>query len=137
MEALLPNDRITRHTLNFQDLYQAALRTQLEQGCQAGIESAKGLGIEPLAAGLPILDLAKLHEKALVMDLLPSYPAGRRSSPIKQTGMFFAAANLQLSVEISQRRKAEGFLKRICDSSHQVRLGNRVNAIYGFVIDGI
>jgi signal transduction histidine kinase len=146
VEALRTNDPMTRHTLNFQHLYQKALRTHLEQGRRAGIESAKGLGIQALAAGLPTLDLAKLHEKTLIMDLLPSYPVGRRSSLIKQAGTFFAAAtapvskadyntkealrvkkiigalsdrtvelasaNLQLSAEISNRRKAEGSLKR-------------------------
>ena len=137
---------MTRNTLDFQHLYQTALRTHLEQGRRAGIESAKGLGIQALAAGLPTLDLAKLHEKTLVMDLLPSYPVGIRSSLIKQAGTFFAAAiapisksdfntkealrvkkiigtlsdrtvelasvNLQLSAEISQRRKAERSLIR-------------------------
>jgi signal transduction histidine kinase len=135
-----------RHSLNFEHLYQKALRTHLEQGRRAGIESAKGLGIQALAAGLPTLDLAKLHERTLVMDLLPSYPARKRPSIIKQAGTFFAAAiapiskseynaqealrvkkiigtlsdrtvelaaaNLQLTVEISHRRKAEGSLKR-------------------------
>lgn len=146
LEALRPNDPMTRQTLSFQQLYQTALRTHLEQGCRAGIESAKGLGIQSLAAGLPTLDLAKLHEKTLVMDLLPGYPARKRTSIIKQAGTFFAAAiapisesdynaqealrmkkiigtlsdrtvelaaaNLQLTEEISHRRKAEGSLKR-------------------------
>jgi signal transduction histidine kinase len=83
---------MTRNTLNFHHLYQTSLQTYLDQGRRAGIESAKGLGIQALAAGLLTLDLAKLHEKTLVMDLLPSYPAGRRSSLIKQAGTFFAAA---------------------------------------------
>jgi signal transduction histidine kinase len=92
------------------------------------------------------LDLAKLHEKSLVMYLLPDYPTTRWPALIKQAGTFFAAAiapisksdynaqealrvkkiigtlsdrtvelaaaNLQLSAEISHRRKAEGSLKK-------------------------
>lgn len=140
-------------SLNFQHRYQKALGTHLEQGHQVGLASAKGLGRQGIAVGLPTLDLAKLHEKTLAMDLLPSYPAGKRSSLIKQAGMFFAAAiapipnagydareelrvekitgtlsdrtvklaaaNLQLGVEISHRRKAERSLKR--SESHYLK----------------
>jgi signal transduction histidine kinase len=81
-----------RRPLNFALLYREALRTHLEQGRQAGLESASGLGIQALAAGLMTLDLAKLHEKTLVLDLLPSCPASKRKALIKQAGVFFAAA---------------------------------------------
>ncbi len=135
-----------RNVLNFQHLYQKALLTYLEQGMRAGIDSAKGLGIQSLAAGFPILDLAKLHERSLIMDILPNFPAPQWPALIKQAGTFFAAAiapisksdfnakealrvkkiietlsdrtvelaasNLQLSAEISHRRKAEESLKK-------------------------
>lgn len=127
--------------------YQAALRAHLKQGQQAGLESARGLGSQALAAGLQTLDLAKLHEQTLVADLLPRCPAGRRAALIKQAGIFFAvaitpiekthrtareaavqtkkfiealsqrtvelaASNLELSMEIIQRKTVEAALKK-------------------------
>lgn len=81
-----------RRPTNFPLLYQKALRAHLEQGRKAGLEPAKGLGRQASEAGLQTLDLAKLHEKTLIMDLLPAYPAGKQDAIIKQAGLFFAAA---------------------------------------------
>jgi signal transduction histidine kinase len=81
-----------RRPLNFPLLYQKALRAHLELGPKADPESASGLGIQASKAGLKTLDLAKLHEKTLVMDLLPAYPAAKQNTIIKQAGLFFAAA---------------------------------------------
>src|SRR5437868_12227804 len=72
--------------------YQAALRTHLRQGRQAGLGSARGLGSQALAAGLQTLDLAKLHEQTLVTEVLKGCPAAKRAAIIKQAGIFFAVA---------------------------------------------
>ena len=45
-----------------------------------------------MAAGLPMLELAKLHEQFLVSELLPGCPTGKRAALIKRSGQFFAAA---------------------------------------------
>jgi signal transduction histidine kinase len=93
------------------------------------------------------LDLAKLHEQTLILELLPRYPAGKRIALIKQAGIFFAmaiipiekthrsaredtaqlkkfietlsqrtvelaASNLELSVEVTQRKAAEEALRK-------------------------
>ena len=81
-----------RQPTNFPLLYQETLRAHLEQGRKAGLEAARGLGRRASKAGLQTLDLAKLHEKTLVMDVLPAYPAGKQNAIIKQAGLFFAAA---------------------------------------------
>jgi two-component system sensor histidine kinase DegS len=52
----------------------------------------RGLGSEILADGLPMLELAKLHEQFLISELLPGYPAKKRAALIKRAGKFFAAA---------------------------------------------
>jgi len=72
--------------------YQKALRAHLLKGRGAGLESARGLGSQALAAGLQTLDLAKLHEYTLVTQVLPRHPAGKRPALIKRAGVFFAAA---------------------------------------------
>ena len=133
--------------LNFSRRYQAALQTHLKQGRHAGLEPARGLGDRALAAGLQTLDLAKLHEQILITEVLPRCPARKRSTLIKQAGIFFAlaitpiekthrsaraaavqlkkfvetlsqrtvelaASNLELSLEIAQRKVAEAALKK-------------------------
>jgi signal transduction histidine kinase len=136
-----------RKLLNLSERYRAALQAHLERNKQAGLESARGLGDQALAAGLQTLDLAKLHEQILVTEVLPACPVGKRSALIKQAGIFFAvaitpiekthrsareaavqlkkfietlsqrtvelaASNLELSLEITQRKAAEEALKK-------------------------
>ena len=72
--------------------YQAALRTHLDADDREGLEAVRALGSEILAAGVPMLELAKLHEKFLVSELLPDYPVGKRAALIERAGKFFAAA---------------------------------------------
>jgi signal transduction histidine kinase len=136
-----------RRFLKLSQRYRTALRAHLKQGRHAGLESARGLGGQALAAGFQTLDLAKLHEQILITEILPGSPAGKRSALIKQAGIFFAvaitpiekihrsaqeaaahlkkfiemlsqrtvelaAANLELSLEIGQRKVAEEALKK-------------------------
>jgi len=136
-----------RKLVNLSRRYQRALRSHLGQGPQASLASARGLGIQILAAGLQTLELAKLHEHTLLEQVLPGRPAARRAALIKQAGIFFAvaitpmaetdrstqaatthlkkfvaalsqrtvelaASNLELSMEIAQRKMAEAALKK-------------------------
>ena len=52
-----------RKFLKLSRQYLAALRAHLKQGRHAGLDSARGLGGQALAAGFQTLDLAKLHEQ--------------------------------------------------------------------------
>ena len=72
--------------------YQAALRTHLSADDRESLAAVRGLGGEILAAGMPMLELAKLHEQFLISELLPGYPAGKRAALIRRAGKFFAAA---------------------------------------------
>jgi signal transduction histidine kinase len=72
--------------------YQAALRTHLKQGPQAGLQSAQGLGRRAMALGLETLDLARFHEQALITLVLPGYSAGTRERMVRRAGKFFAEA---------------------------------------------
>lgn len=101
-----------RRPIHFPLLYKEALRAHLEQGRKAGLESAQGLGSQALAAGMLTLDLAKLHEKTLVMDLLPGYPAAKRTAVIRQAGSFFAAAIAPIK-ETNGTAKEAARLKKI------------------------
>jgi signal transduction histidine kinase len=127
--------------------YQTALRKHLTHGKPAGLESARGLGSEALAAGLQTLDLAKLHEQILVKELLSIKLIRQRHALVNEAGKFFAvailpleklhlsaqaatahlekivaslsrrtmelaAANMELSMEIAQRKAVEVALKK-------------------------
>lgn len=83
--------------------YQAALQTYLKQKRHAGLDAARGLGQQALAAGLPTLDLAKAHEQTLLSRNLPRSPPGERAALIQRAGDFFAVA--MTPVEPSRRGK--------------------------------
>jgi signal transduction histidine kinase len=76
---------------NFLNRYKKALQSHLEQGHMAKLEFAIKLGNDIHARGMPTLDLARLHERTLVMDLLPMFPTAQRAILVKQAGAFFAA----------------------------------------------
>jgi hypothetical protein len=66
--------------------YQAALTNHLNADDRESLEAVRGLGSEILAAGLPMLELAKLHEQFLISEVLPGYPAAKRAALIKRAG---------------------------------------------------
>jgi signal transduction histidine kinase len=103
----------------FSKHYKAALRKHLQQGKSASLESARGLGSEALAAGLQTLDLAKLHEQTLLIELLPIHPPRRRFALIRQAGRFFAAAILPIEKLHRGAREATAHLKKIVESLSQ------------------
>jgi len=99
--------------------YQAALRRHLDQGLQAGLDSAHGLGSQALAAGLQTLDLAKLHEQTLISKILPGRSAGKRAALIKQAGVFFAAAITPIERTHPSARQATAQLKKFIETLSQ------------------
>lgn len=99
--------------------YQAALHTHLKAGRQAGLESARGLGSQALAAGLQTLDLAKLHEQTLVTEVLVNSPAGRRAALIRKAGAFFAMAITPMEEEHRGARAATAHLKKFIETLSQ------------------
>src|SRR5271156_3722336 len=105
-----------RKLFNLSRRYQTLLRKHLKQGQQAGLQSARGLGSQALAAGLQTLDLAKLHEQTLVTELLPTCPAGKRAALIKQAGAFFAVAIPPIETSHHSAREATAQLKKFVET---------------------
>src|SRR5450432_1557674 len=99
--------------------YQVALRSHLKQGRKASLESALGLGSQALAAGLQTLDLAKLHERTLVSEVLPGCPPERRAALIKQAGIFFAAAITPIEKTHRITREATVHLNKFIETLSQ------------------
>ena len=99
--------------------YRAALRSHLKQGRSASLEPARGLGGQALAAGLETLDLAKLHEQILVTEVLPGCPARKRSTLIKQAGIFFAVAITPIEKTHRNARESAVQLKKFIETLSQ------------------
>lgn len=72
-------------------LYQKALRAHLAGGSRPDPKVIGKISAQTRAAGLPVLELAKLHERILVMELLPGCAARKGTSLIRKAGVFFAA----------------------------------------------
>ena len=72
--------------------YRLALRKHLEQSPRASLQRAQGLGRRAMSLGLETLDLAAVHEQALVALVLPSYSPRTREGMVRRAGIFFAEA---------------------------------------------
>jgi len=99
--------------------YQTALLTHLNQGKQASLQSARGMGDQVLAAGLQTLDLAKLHEKILLTKVLPDRTGPKHAALIKQAGIFFAAAITPIEKTHRSAREAAAQLKKFIETLSQ------------------
>ena len=83
---------MTRKLTALSRRYQAALRKHLTQGSPASSAPARQLGRQAMATGLETLDLARVHELALIALVLPRYSPGTRAAMVRRAGTFFAAA---------------------------------------------
>jgi len=72
--------------------YQVALGKYLQQRPQATAKPAAGLGRQTLALGLETLDLARMHEQAVVNLVAPGGSSTTRDGIIKQAQDFFIEA---------------------------------------------
>ena len=73
-------------------LYHAALQHYLKEGPAADMAPAHSLGRQAIAIGLETLDLARMHEVALVSLVLPSYSSSTNDGLMGRAGLFFAEA---------------------------------------------
>ena len=85
-------NNMTRKLTGLSRRYQAALREYLKQRPPASLQPARGLGHRAMALGLETLDLAGVHEQALIALLLPSDSPGTRDAMVRRAGNFFAEA---------------------------------------------
>jgi len=89
--------------------YQAALLRHFKQGARVGLRTAAGLGREALDMGLETLDLAKIHEQALVALTSSSRSFGPKRGMIKRAQTFFSKALTQ--IEKTQRAAIEANIR--------------------------
>jgi hypothetical protein len=72
--------------------YQAALRKHLSQGPRASLQPAQGLGRQAMHLGLETLDVARIHEQALVQTFSPGDSPAIRGTMTRRAGTFFIRA---------------------------------------------
>jgi signal transduction histidine kinase len=72
--------------------YQAALRENLKQLSSTASDDAVQLGVQAVLLGLETLDMAHIHEEALVAMGMPHDADSMAPATIRQAGAFFAAA---------------------------------------------
>lgn len=73
-------------------LYHAALQHFLKQGPAASMAPAHALGHQAITLGLETLDLARMHEVAIVSLVLPVYSSSTNDGLMGRAGLFFAEA---------------------------------------------
>jgi len=81
-----------RKWTGFSRQYQAALRKHVLRSRPASSRPAKDLGRRAMALGLETLELARIHEQALIKHVLPSVSPGTRDAIVRRAGSFFAEA---------------------------------------------
>lgn len=72
--------------------YQTALRRYLAQGSAASVQPTLGLGRQAVILGLETLDLARIHEQALMALVSPSGSLRNMQKTIARAKSFFAEA---------------------------------------------
>ena len=90
-------------------LYAATLSKHLKQGPRTSLLPALQLGRQAVALGLETLDLARIHEQALVELQLST----TRNAFTKLAGIFFTEANTAIEETHSAARKAKVDLSRM------------------------
>jgi two-component system sensor histidine kinase DegS len=99
--------------------YQTALLRHLKQGPQGSLRAADGLGREALDLGLETLELAKIHEQALVALMAPNHSFGAKDGMIKQAQMFFVEALTRIEKTHRAAMEANVSLKQLNRTLHR------------------
>lgn len=72
--------------------YQTALQGHLTRRRRASLRAAQALGKRAMTLGLETLDLARIHEQALIRLVLPNFSSETRAAMVRRAGAFFAEA---------------------------------------------
>ncbi|OGV46947.1 MAG: hypothetical protein A2X46_19280 [Lentisphaerae bacterium GWF2_57_35] len=99
--------------------YQAALSRYLKQGPAASLQPALRLGRQAVASGLETLDLALIHEQALITQALSIHSSSVRNRIVKRAGVFFAEAILPMEETHRSAMEANVHLSRLNEALNQ------------------
>jgi signal transduction histidine kinase len=82
------------------------------------LQPAQGLGRQAIGMGLETLDLARIHEQALITLVLPGYSPGAREAMIRRAGAFFAEVVIPIE---KTHRAAQEISVRLGQLNHTLR----------------
>jgi len=88
--------------------YQTALRKHIEQGAAANLLPTQGLGRKAVALGLETLDVARVHEQALLALALPHGASAGRQGMIRRANLFFSETIVPIEKTHRAARKTDG-----------------------------
>ena len=95
--------------ISLSQCYVTALRTHLRPGARAGLQPALELGRQAVALGVETLELARMHERALVtLDI-----AKGRNDQLKQAETFFTEAITPIVETHRAARQSKNDLNRL------------------------
>jgi signal transduction histidine kinase len=97
----------------FSGQYQTALRNHLYGSRRGSLHPARALGRRAMTVGLETLDLARVHERALIELVLPEHSSGRRDAMARQAGTFFAEALIPMEKTHRVARESNVTLDRL------------------------
>ncbi|HEY5232786.1 MAG TPA: histidine kinase [Verrucomicrobiae bacterium] len=95
--------------------YVTALKKHLKQGPQASLQPALGLGRRAVALGLETLELARIHERAIVT----LEAASGKDGIEKRAEIFFTEANLPIEETRRATRQGNSHLSRLKEKLDQ------------------
>jgi len=91
--------------------YLLALRRHLQPGAPGKLEAARKLGLRAVTLGLETLDLARMHEEALLVLVSPRLSTFTSDGLIRRAGAFFAEAITPIEETHRGAREANVILK--------------------------
>ena len=103
----------------FSRRYHAALQHFLKEGKTASMDPAHELGRKAIILGLETLDLARMHEVALVSLVLPSYSSSTSDGLMGRAGLFFAEVITPLEETHRGAREANIHLNHMVEALKQ------------------
>ena len=98
--------------------YQAALGDHVKQKSGPSAESAHRLGRAAMALGLETLDMARIHEHALIK-VVSNYSPDAKDGIFRRAGTFFAEAITPIEKTHRTAREANAYLNRLNESLSQ------------------
>lgn len=98
--------------------YQAALRQHLTQKSGSSLGTARGLGRDAVSLGMETLDVARVHEQAL-LDVVSSYTPGSGDGIFRRAGAFFAETIAPIEKTHRAAQEANARLNRLNESLHR------------------
>ncbi len=100
-------------------LYLAGLQAYLKAGPKADLEPVRELGRHAMSLGLETLDLARIHEIAIVALVLPGYSSSNQDGLMGLAGMFFAEALTPIEETHRGAREANTHLNQMLKALSQ------------------